>query len=84
MSDDAESEELVDFMDHPKIQADGVADIYSTNGRTYLVLFEFRKYSGKMRRLVVGEVVLPTSATQQWVKPPIEGDEDAAHTGTKH
>jgi hypothetical protein len=79
---EGDDDELLDFMDYPKINADGVADVYNTNGRTYAVLFEFRKFEGKLRRVVVGEVVLPTSAKQQWLKPPNE--EEPVETRTKH
>jgi hypothetical protein len=70
MSDD--DDKLLDFGDYPEIQADG--GVYSAGGRTNVVLFKWRKFEGKLRRVIVGELH-PSSAKQQWLKPPNERGE---------
>jgi hypothetical protein len=62
MSTIMDDDELLDFADHPKIQADGIAEMFSVNGRTHVVLFRLQAFGGKIRRVAVGEVELPASA----------------------
>jgi hypothetical protein len=82
MSDDSdESDELLDFCDHAKVQADGV-ETYSVNGRIHVTLFKFQKFNGKMRRVIVGTVEIPATAQQLWVLP--NQGEDQAEARPKH
>jgi hypothetical protein len=75
---------LLDLGGCPEIFVAGVANVFSRDGITYVMLYSWGRHDGTTHRIAVGKLVMKTTdVPTEWLRRP-QPDEQAEHDSERN